>query len=79
MISFTYLNDEDEESIDLAFNKKKADARKEWLNAFNEDDNVDHTQKNLRYKDFVHKELINFSISDNARSIPNICDGLKTG
>ena len=73
------MNKEDDDSIDLAFNKKKADARKEWLNAFDSEENIDHTIKELRYKDFVHKELINFSISDNARSIPNICDGLKTG
>lgn len=40
---------------------------------------MDHTQKQLRYKDFVNKELIYFSLADCQRSIPNICDGLKPG
>jgi len=46
---------------------------------YNPEENVDHSQKQLTYKDFVYKELINFSVSDNARSIPSICDGLKPG
>lgn len=40
---------------------------------------VDHTQRHLRYKDFVNKELIQFSIADCQRSIPCLCDGLKPG
>ena len=48
----------DDDAIDLAFNKKKADKRKEWLANFNPKDSVDHTKKKLRYYDFVHKELI---------------------
>lgn len=35
--------------------------------------------KELRYKDFVNKELIHYSIADNFRSIPSIMDGLKPG
>ena len=33
----------------------------------------------MRYKDFVNKELILFSVADCARSIPSMCDGLKPG
>jgi DNA topoisomerase II len=40
---------------------------------------VDHAVKTLRYKDFVNKELILFSVADCARSIPCLCDGLKPG
>lgn len=40
---------------------------------------MDHSEKQLRYKDFVNKELIQFSIADCARSIPCLCDGLKPG
>lgn len=65
--------------IDLAFNKKLADKRKEWLTTYSVHNYVDHSNKYLRYKDFVHKELIQFSIADCARSIPCLCDGLKPG
>jgi DNA topoisomerase-2 len=56
-----------------------ADRRKEWLSDHDIHSYVDHTQKHLRYKDFVNKELILFSIADCARSIPSLCDGLKPG
>lgn len=63
----------------MAFCKKNADLRKEWLREHNPNLCVDHNQKSLRYKDFINKELIHFSMTDNERSIPNICDGLKPG
>lgn len=65
--------------IELAFNKKMADRRKEWLTTYSVHNYVDHDNKFLRYKDFVNKELIQFSIADCARSIPCLCDGLKPG
>ena len=40
---------------------------------------VDHSQVRLRYRDFVNKELILFSVADCQRSIPSLCDGLKPG
>ncbi|CDW75314.1 dna gyrase topoisomerase a subunit family protein [Stylonychia lemnae] len=78
-IEFEYVDIEDEEVIDLAFNKKLADKRKEWLTTYRTDLYVDHSQNHLRYKDFVNKELILFSVADCLRSIPNLCDGLKPG
>jgi len=33
----------------------------------------------LTYSEFVHKELIHFSVADNQRSIPSLIDGLKPG
>ena len=71
-----------DESIVLAFDKKKADDRKTWLlesTAKNPKDleipygNV----KNLNITDFVHKDLVNFSLADLKRSIAHVCDGLK--
>lgn len=73
------MDQEDEEVIDLAFNKKLADKRKDWLTTYRTDLFVDHTQSTLRYKDFVNKELILFSVADCQRSIPSLCDGLKPG
>mmetsp|Transcript_18977 Transcript_18977/g.13769 ORF Transcript_18977/g.13769 Transcript_18977/m.13769 type:complete len:228 (+) Transcript_18977:655-1338(+) len=56
-----------------------ADRRKQWLAEYDVADYVDHSVSHLRYKDFVNKELILFSIADCARSIPSLCDGLKPG
>ena len=78
-ITFRYRGNTCEEAIDLAFNKKKADARKEWLAGYSPDDFLDNAQTQLSYTDFVHKELIQFSFYDNARSIPSVADGFKPG
>jgi len=79
VINFKYANTDDVEAIDLAFNKSKADNRKEWLKTHDPENTVDHNIKQLRYKDFVHKELLQFSYYDTIRSIPSLCDGLKPG
>jgi len=63
----------------LAFNKKKSDDRKNWLQEYNPKIYVDHNIKDLRYLDFVNKELIHFSNADNLRSIPSLIDGFKPG
>jgi DNA topoisomerase-2 len=78
-IKFRYNDRQDDEAVDLAFNKKKADDRKEWLANFDPNVFVDHNQKVLRYYDFIHKELIQFSVANNQRAIPSLCDGLKSG
>ncbi|XP_023281225.1 DNA topoisomerase 2-beta [Seriola lalandi dorsalis] len=76
---------------DQAFSKKKTDDRKEWLTNFMEDRRQRRmhglpeqylygTQaRHLSYNDFINKELILFSNSDNERSIPSLVDGLKPG
>ena len=78
-IRFIYKAEEDTDAIDLAFNKKKADDRKNWLANYNPQIFVDHNIKELRYNDFVNKELIHFSVADNLRSIPSLIDGFKPG
>lgn len=65
--------------IDMAFNKKRADHRKEWLNQFVPGTFMDHTVDKISLSDFVNKELILFSVADNIRSIPCVVDGLKPG
>ena len=80
VIDFEYIDETDFEAINMAFNKKMADQRKEWLKTYDEQTTfVDHSIKHLRYKTFVDKELILFSVADCARSIPSLCDGLKPG
>ena len=64
--------------ITLAFSKKYADERKKWLANYNINENIEFkVGLNISICDFVDKELIHFSNSDNIRSIPSILDGLK--
>jgi DNA topoisomerase-2 len=77
---FEYKDQLDDEHIELAFAKKFADKRKDWLETYDPVTTfVDHSILELRYMDFINKELILFSIADCARSIPSLCDGLKPG
>uniref|UniRef100_A0A3B4Z181 DNA topoisomerase 2 n=1 Tax=Seriola lalandi dorsalis TaxID=1841481 RepID=A0A3B4Z181_SERLL len=90
-IPFKYAGPEDDEAITLAFSKKKVEERKEWLTNFmtNRRQRREHnlpeeylygqSTKSLSYNDFVNKELVLFSNSDNERSIPCLVDGLKPG
>ncbi|KAI5463273.1 DNA topoisomerase [Mariannaea sp. PMI_226] len=76
---FKVMKTEEAELFDLAFSKKKADARKEWLGGFVPGTFLDPSIKEISYSDFVNKELILFSMADNMRSIPSVLDGLKPG
>uniref|UniRef100_A0A4W3J3D7 DNA topoisomerase 2 n=1 Tax=Callorhinchus milii TaxID=7868 RepID=A0A4W3J3D7_CALMI len=90
-IMFRYAGPEDDAAITLAFSKKKVDDRKEWLTNFMEDRRQRRLHglpeqflygtatKHLTYNDFINKELILFSNSDNERSIPSLVDGFKPG
>lgn len=77
--SFMPVNDTDRSLIDLAFNKKKADERKNWLGEFVPGTYLDQSQQNISITDFINRELILFSMADNVRSIPSVMDGLKPG
>jgi len=63
--------------IDLAFSKKRADDRKDWIGKFEPGTFVDYDVEKMFISDFIRKELILFSVADNVRSIPSIVDGLK--
>ncbi|KAH2722174.1 DNA topoisomerase 2 [Aspergillus fumigatus] len=76
---FHTLQDHETELIELAFSKKKADERKEWLRQFKPGTFLDHSVDKITYTDFINKELILFSMADNQRSIPSVVDGLKPG
>jgi len=71
-----------DDSIILAFDKTKSDSRKTWL--------LESTEKKaseleipygnverLGISDFIHKDLVNFSLADLKRSIAHVSDGLK--
>lgn len=79
MLSFKYQDTGDDHAIQLAFGENNSNQRKEWLlNTYHPDVFLDHASSSVvRYKDFVNKELILFSMSDAVRSIPSAVDGLK--
>lgn len=76
---FHVMQDSEVDLIELAFSKKKADERKEWLRQFKPGTYLDHSDKLVSYTNFINKELILFSMADNLRSIPSVVDGLKPG
>jgi DNA topoisomerase-2 len=65
------------DTIDMVFNKKRADDRKEWLKYYDRNSYLDTSKHSVLYEDFIDKELIHFSKYDCDRSIPNLMDGLK--
>ncbi|KAH8813612.1 DNA topoisomerase [Flagelloscypha sp. PMI_526] len=65
MIPFAETRDGDRENIDLAFSKKKADERKEWLRSFRPGTFLDHSLDEIMFSEFINKELILFSMADN--------------
>jgi DNA topoisomerase-2 len=75
--NYHYNTKTSDESIDLAFNKKRADDRKEWLMKYNRDNVLDYKDDTIPYEEFIHKELIHFSNRDLERSISSMCDGFK--
>ena len=81
-IEYSMGEDEEEralsiEKIELAFDKKQSEERKNWLKGYDKDVIIEQNQKTILYYDFVDRELIHFSDYDCKRSIPSLCDGLK--
>jgi DNA topoisomerase-2 len=75
-VAFEHCEKSDD-AIDMVFNKKRADDRKDWLQFYDRDSYLDTNQVAVSYNDFINKELIHFSKYDCDRSIPNLMDGLK--
>lgn len=76
-LQYKYNGKPSDESLDLAFNKKRADDRKAWLMNYERDAVLDYSKKEVPYEEFVNRELIHFSNRDLERSINHLCDGLK--
>ena len=64
-------------ALNLAFDKKQADKRKQWLSLYKKQDTLDYSIDTITFPDFVNKDLIHFSKYDVARSIPSLIDGFK--
>ena len=70
-------SEKSDDTIDMVFNKKRADDRKDWLEKYDRNSYLDTSNSMIGYEDFIHQELIHFSKYDCDRSIPNLMDGLK--
>lgn len=74
-------DDSHTESVDLAFNGNRQNDRKVWLGNYIPAE-MTYPEVNgieqVSISDFINNDLIEFSIYDCQRSIPNIIDGLKT-
>jgi len=67
------------EAVEMIFGKN-ADERKKWLENYVETEfkyNEKNGREMVKISEFFNNEMINFSIYDNKRSIPNVIDGLK--
>jgi DNA topoisomerase II len=76
-IKYTWDGQTDE-TMSLAFSKKRADDRKAWLAQYDPQRMlVVAADGRVGYSRFIHDELIHFSNADNIRSLASIMDGLK--
>jgi DNA topoisomerase-2 len=67
--------------IDMVFNKKRANDRKDWLQQFEKDTYLNYSDAQngagVKYSQFINEEYILFSKADCERSIPHVMDGFK--
>ena len=71
VVNYVFEEKESDEAIELAFNKKRTNDRKQWLAQYQRENVLDFQDSNVTHRDFINKELIHFSNSDNRRSIPS--------
>jgi len=77
-VNFIYEDQISDDIIDMAFNGKRVEDRKYWLeNVYDRNSYLNTSNNNISYTDFINKEFIHFSKYDCDRSIPNLMDGLK--
>jgi len=78
VVRFTSTGEGSRDAIDMVFNKKRSNDRKEWLSSYDRELYLDTNHKEVTYEQFIGQEMIHFSKYDCDRSIPNLMDGLKT-
>ena len=74
---YVWRGDASSDALGLGFDKKRADDRKAWLQAYDSSRTLDYGSCDVSYDDFVHRDLIHYSSYDLQRSIPSALDGLK--
>jgi DNA topoisomerase-2 len=77
-VGFTW-DETTRDTVDMAFNKERADDRKAWLETYDRDRIIEVPAGGISvsYTRFVNDELIHFSIASNHRGIPHLMDGFK--
>lgn len=70
-------DDVSREQLDMVFNNKRSNDRKNWLLSYDEDIVIDNNVEDLPIKEFVDHELVHFSHYDVMRSLGHAIDGLK--
>lgn len=78
-VALLKAGDEDQAALDLVFDKKRADDRKDWLSyGMQGAVYIPDTKDPKRFiSAFINSEFKAFSNADNVRSVPSIVDGLK--
>lgn len=76
-VVYNWNNEESAAAMDKAFDKKKADERKTWLQNYDPSSIISYGTSSVGFDDFVNKDLIHFSNYDVLRSIPSMVDGFK--
>jgi len=72
------ITSETDADITKAFKKGFEDARKDWIkDSTGKNLSLDFSVSKQSISEFINHELINFSIADLERSIPNLMDGFK--
>lgn len=80
VLTYDYEEDKTNESIELAFNKKKADERKDWIGHYDKNRIITYDKQlcnRVGYSTYVNDDLIHFSVYNLERAIPSLCDGFK--
>jgi len=72
-----FVDHEAIKAINLAFDKEREDDRKEWILDNLKTETLDTTMNEVDISDFIHHDLVQFSIEDVSRSLPSIMDGFK--
>jgi DNA topoisomerase-2 len=78
VVSFEW-NEHSADAISKVFDGTRSDDRKVWLTSYDPAAvvSMDPKQKRVPFDSFVNDQLVEFSMYDNKRSIPNVMDGLK--
>jgi DNA topoisomerase-2 len=72
------FDEESHEALDKAFNKKRADDRKQWLKIITPDTHLPRNKgMPITCSDFINNDLVLFSYESCVRAIPSVMDGLK--
>jgi DNA topoisomerase II len=76
---FRWNSVNDGELLDMVFDEKRADDRRNWMLDYRNDEvECDFESGNeTSFENFVNNEMIHFSNADNLRSLPSSVDGLK--